>query len=188
MALLVYSAIASLDGYVTDASGDFDWAEPDETVHTFVNDLERQVGTYLFGRRMYEVMSVWQTLGTDPGHPAYIQDYGRIWRAADKVVYSKTLESASTPRTRIEREFDPEAVRRMKASAVKDLSIGGPTIAATAIRAGLVDEYMLFVAPVAVGGGLPFLPPGLRLDLTLVEERSFPNGMVCLRYRDPSTR
>ncbi|MHB1342070.1 MAG: dihydrofolate reductase family protein [Coriobacteriia bacterium] len=182
MARLIYSAITSLDGYVADASGRFDWAEPDEAVHAFINDLERSVGTYLFGRRMYEVMAVWETLGSESAHPAYIRDYGALWRAADKVVYSTSLTEASTARTRIEREFDPEAVRRMKVELRSDVSIGGPTLAAHAIRTGLVDEYQLFVVPVAVGGGLPFLPGGTALDLELLDEQRFENGTVYLRY------
>ena len=181
MARLIYSAITSLDGYVADESGRFDWAQPDEVVHTFINELERSVGTYLYGRRMYDVMAAWETLGSDPTQPAYIRDFGMIWRAADKIVYS-TLATVSTARTRIEREFDPEAVRQMKADLESDISIGGPTLAASAIRAGLVDGYLLFIAPVVVGGGLPFLPRGIRLDLELSDERRFASGMVYLRY------
>lgn len=182
MARLIYSAIASLDGYVADESGHFDWAEPDEAVHVFVNDLERSVGTCLYGRRMYEVMAAWETLDSDLGQPPYIRDFARIWQAADKIVYSTTLPAVSTARTRIAREFDPEAVRLMKANLESDIIIGGPTLAADAIRAGLVDEYHLFVAPVAVGGGLRFLPGHIRLDLVLLDERRFVNGMVYLRH------
>jgi dihydrofolate reductase len=183
MAELIYSAIMSLDGYVADEEGKFDWAEPDDEVHAFVNDLERPIGTNLYGRRMYEVMAYWETAHTVPDQPSEILDYAEIWRAADKVVYSTTLEEASTARTRIEREFDPDAVQRMKADAERDLSIGGPTLAAQAIAAGLVDELHLFVAPVVVGGGTRSLPDGVRWDLDLADERRFRNGVVYLRYR-----
>ncbi|HZJ04802.1 MAG TPA: dihydrofolate reductase family protein, partial [Nocardioidaceae bacterium] len=152
MAKLIYSAITSLDGYVADRDGNFDWAAPDEEVHAFVNDLERPVGTYLYGRRMYEVMAVWETADFLTDQPAVIQDFARIWRAADKVVYSTTLATVSSARTRIERVFDPEAVRQMKASAIRDISVGGPDLAAQAIKAGLVDECHLFIAPIVVGG------------------------------------
>ena len=174
--MLVYSAIASLDGYVADADGRFEWSAPDEEVHAFVNDLERPVGTFLLGRRMYDVLAVWETMD-DPA-PA-MRDFAQIWRAADKVVYSRTLGEPSTARTRIEREFDPEAVRRMEG----ELSIGGPELAGHAIRAGLVHELRLFVSPVVVGGGTAALPDGVRWDLELVEERRFGNGVVFLRYR-----
>jgi dihydrofolate reductase len=177
--MLVYSAIASLDGYVADADGRFEWSAPDEEVHAFVNDLERPVGTFLLGRRMYEVLVAWETID-DPA-PA-MRDFAQIWRAADKVVYSRTLESASSARTRIEREFDPEAVRRMKAEG--ELSIGGPELAAHAIRARLVDELRLFLAPVVVGGGTPALPDGVRWPLELVDQRRFGNGVVYARYRN----
>jgi dihydrofolate reductase len=183
MAELIYSAIMSLDGYVADEEGNFDWAEPDDEVHAFVNDLERPIGTYLYGRRMYEVMTYWETAHTVPDQPPVILDYAQIWQAADKVVYSTTLEEASTARTRIEREFDPDAVRRMKATAERDISIGGPTLAARAIVAGLVDELHLFVAPVVVGGGTRSLPDDVRWDLDLTDERRFGNGVIYLRYR-----
>jgi dihydrofolate reductase len=182
MAKLIYSAITSLDGYVADEDGNFDWAEPDEEVHTFVNDLERSVGTYLYGRRMYEVMRAWETI-TFADQPPFIQDYAEIWRAADKIVYSKTLETVSSARTRIERDFDPDAVRQLKASAGRDISVGGPGLAAHAIKAGLVDEYHLFVAPMVVGGGTQSLPNDVRLKLELLDERRFDNGVVYLRYR-----
>ncbi len=182
MARLSYLAITSLDGYVADESGRFDWAEPDEAVHIFVNDLVRSAGTYLCGRRMYEVMAVWETLDSDLEQPPYIRDFARIWQAADKIVYSRTLTAVATARTRIEREFDPEVVRRMKANLESDIMIGGPTLASEAIEAGLVDEYHLFVAPVAVGGGLRFLPDHIRLDLVLLDERRFASGMVYLHY------
>lgn len=183
MAKLIYSAIASLDGYVADENGNFDWAEPDEEVHAFVNDLERPVGTYLYGRRMYETMAAWETDATLASQSELMLDFARIWRAAEKIVYSTTLETASTGRTRIERDFDPGAVRRMKASAGSDLTIGGPGLAAHAFRAGLVDECRLFVAPVVVGGGRRSLPDDLHLELELLDERRFGNGMVHLHYR-----
>jgi dihydrofolate reductase len=183
MARLIYSAIASLDGYVADEDGNFDWAEPDEEVHRFVNDLERPVGTYLMGRRMYEVMAYWETADTVAGQADYALDFARVWQAADKVVYSRTLEAPSTARTRIERDFDPEAVRQLKAAAGADLSIGGPGIAAEALKAGLVDELHLFLSPVVVGGGNRALPDDLRLRLELLDERRFGNGVVHLHYR-----
>jgi dihydrofolate reductase len=181
MAKLIYSTITSLDGYVADEDGKFDWAEPDEEVHSFVNDLYRPVGTFLFGRRMYEVLVAWEALEL-ADQPSYIQDFAEIWRTADKVVYSKTLETASSARTRIERDFEPEAVRQLKATAERDLSVGGPDLAAQALEAGLVDEIHLVVAPVVVGGGNQALPDKVRLDLELLDERRFGNGMVHLRY------
>ena len=180
MAKLIYSAIASLDGYVADEDGNFDWAEPDEEVHRFVNDLERPVGTYLYGRRMYEVMASWETAG-GADQPAFVRDYAEIWRAADKVVFSTTLDVVTTPRTRLERTLDPDAVRALKAEG--DVSIGGPNLAAHALRAGLVDELHLFLNPVVVGGGTAALPDGLRTDLELVSERRFGNGVVHVHYR-----
>jgi dihydrofolate reductase len=183
MAKLIYSTIASLDGYVADETGEFDWAAPDEQVHAFVNDLERPIGTYLYGRRMYEVMSVWQTMDTGPDHSGVMRDFATIWKGAEKVVYSSTLSSASTPRTRIEQTFDPAAVRALKAGAERDISIGGPTLAAHALRAGLVDECQFFLSPIAVGGGTPSLPDGLRMPLELVGERRFDSGVVYLHYR-----
>lgn len=182
MAQLTYTGITSLDGYVADRNGDFSWSEPNEEVHTFVNDLERDVGTYLFGRRMYGVMSVWETLGSAE-EPGYIQDYARIWQAADKIVYSTTLATASTARTRIEPTFNPEAVRQLKESSSREISVGGATLAASALSAGLVDECRLFINPVVVGGGTPYLPDGLGLKLELLEEYRFGNGVVYLRYR-----
>jgi dihydrofolate reductase len=182
MAKLIYSAIASLDGYIADKDGNFEWAVPDEEVHTFINDLERPVGTYLYGRRMYEVMAGWETDPALAGQAPYLRDFANIWQAADKVVYSTTLATPSTARTRIERAFDPEAVRRMKAAADADLSVGGPDLAAQAFRAGLVDELHLLLAPVVVGGGNQALPDKVRLGLELLDERRFGNGMVYLRY------
>ena len=183
MANLIYSAITSLDGYVNDEEGGFGWAEPDEEVHSFVNELERPVGTYLYGRRVYEVMHYWEDPDGLDAQPSYIRDYAGIWQAADKVVYSSSLESASTARTRIQREFDPAAVRRMKESAPADLSVGGPTLAAEALRAGLVDELHQFLNPVVVGGGTAWLPSGLRLELELLDERRFAGGVVHLHHR-----
>jgi dihydrofolate reductase len=182
VAKLFYSSIASLDGYIADEDGNFDWAEPDEEVHTGVNDLTRSVGTFLLGRRMYEVLVAWETMDTGD-QPPFIQDFAEIWRAAEKIVYSKTLATASSAKTRIERDFDPDAVRALKASSDRDLTVGGPGLAAHAIRAGLVDECHLFVVPVVVGGGTRFLPDGTHWVLELVDERRFGNGMVYLRYR-----
>jgi dihydrofolate reductase len=183
MAKLIYSAIASLDGYTADADGRFDWAAPDDEVHAYVNDLERPIGTYLYGRRMYETMAVWETMGDGLDEHPITRDFGEIWRSADKVVYSTTLETASTPRTRIERAFEPDAVREMKADAARDITIGGATLAGEALRAGLVDECHLFLTPVIVGGGTPALPDGVRLQLELLDERRFGGGVVYLRYR-----
>jgi dihydrofolate reductase len=182
MARLIYAAIASLDGYVEDESGGFGWSEPDEEVHSFVNDLERPVGTHLYGRRMYETMAVWETAHTAPDQPPHILDFAAIWQAADKIVYSRTLAEATTSRTRIEPEFDPNAVRELKEEAERDLAIGGAELAAQALSAGLVDEIHLFLAPVSVGGGKPALPAGLRLDLELHYHRRFGNGTVHMRY------
>jgi dihydrofolate reductase len=183
MAKLIYSTQSSLDGYINDEQGKFDWARPDEEVHTFFNDLERPVGTNLYGRRMYETMRYWQDPPDLDQQPAYIRDFAEVWQDADKIVYSRTLESPTTPRTRIEPEFDPEAVRELKASADADLSIGGPGIAAEALRAGLVDELHQVVYPVIVGGGTHWLPDSLRLDLELVDSRRFASGSVLLHYR-----
>ena len=183
MAKLIYSAITSLDGYIEDAQGKFDWAAPDEEVHAFANDLERPIGTHLFGRRMYEVMVFWETAHTVAGQPPEILDYAELWQSADKIVYSRTLKTVSSARTRIEREFDPQAVRQLKERARRDISIGGPELAAQAIMAGLVDEYHLFVNPVMVGGGKRALPDDVRVDLELLDERRFGNGVVHLHYR-----
>jgi dihydrofolate reductase len=180
-AKLIYSAITSLDGYVADREGRFDWSAPDEEVHAFVNDLEREVGTHLFGRRMYEVLSVWETMETDR-EPAVIKDYAEIWRGADKIVYSTTLDAPWTARTRIERSFDPAVVRELKESAGRDLSVGGPGLAAQAITGGLVDELHLFVTPVVVGGGKQWLPDDVRFQLELVDEHRFGNGVIHLHY------
>ena len=187
MAKLIYAAITSLDGYVADTSGRFDWAAPDEDVHAFVNELERPVGTYLYGRRMYEVLRPWETMNL-ADQPSFMRDFAEIWRAADKVVYSKTLATVTTARTRLERDFDPEAIRVMKAHAERDITVGGPHLAAQAIKAGLVDAYDLIVAPIVVGGGNHFLPGGVRLELELLDERHFGNGMVHLHYRSATPR
>lgn len=183
VAKLIYSTLASLDGYTEDEDGRFDWAKPDEEVHTFFNELERPVGTHLYGRGMYETMVYWESAEIVEGQPPYIREFAEIWRAAEKVVYSRTLKEASSARTRIERDFDPEEVRRMKDSAERDLAIGGPELAAEAFAAGLVDELHLCLVPVAVGGGKPALPHR-RLDLELLDERRFANGTIYLHYRD----
>lgn len=182
MAKLIYSAIASLDGYVEDAGGRFAWAAPDPEVHAFVNDRERPIGTYLYGRRMYETMVAWETMTTGPDQPEEIRDYARIWRAADKVVFSRTLEHVASDRTRIEREFDPARVGAMKATADRDLSIGGPELARAAIEARLVDEIHLFLHPIVVGGGRPALPPDVRMSLALIDARRFDGGVVYLAH------
>jgi dihydrofolate reductase len=183
--MLTYSALCSLDGFIEDEAGKFDWAEPAEDVHTFLNDLERGVGTYLLGRRTYEVMVAWETFELE-GQPPYIRDFAEIWRAADKVVFSHTLEAASSERTRIERAFDHEAVRRLKED--HHVNIGGPVLAAHAFEAGLVDEVYLLVAPILVGGGKRCLPVGVRIELDLLDERRFDNGVVYLRYRTGADR
>jgi dihydrofolate reductase len=182
MAKLIYEPISSVDGYVSDAGGKFDWAAPNEEVHRFVNDLERPVGAYLYGRRMYEVMAAWEDPPPAGGQPRFMHDFAEIWQAAEKIVYSKTLAAASTARTRIEREFDPEAVGQLKATSQRDLSVGGPELAAQALEAGLVDELQLLIAPVIVGGGKRSLPDDVRSDLELLEERRFGSGFVYLHY------
>jgi dihydrofolate reductase len=180
MARLIYSAIASLDGYIVDEQGKFDWAAPDQEVHAFVNDLERPVGTYLYGRRMYETMVYWET---DDDQAAVARDYAEIWRAAEKVVYSRTLPTVSSERTRIEREFDAAAIKRLKESARSDISIGGAELAGQAIAEGLVDECHLVLVPVLVGGGKRALPAGVHAELELLDERRFRSGVVYLHYR-----
>jgi dihydrofolate reductase len=182
VARLVYAGITSLDGYTVDAEGSFAWAEPDEEVHGFVNDLERRVGTYLYGRRLYETMRVWQTVSDDAG-PEVARDFARVWREADKVVYSRTLGEVSTPRTLLERDFDPAVVRALVDAADRDVSVGGATLAACALRANIVDELHQFLHPVVVGGGTPYLPEGVRLDLELLDERRFESGVVHLHHR-----
>jgi dihydrofolate reductase len=187
MARLIYSAITSLDGYVEDAQGKFEWAEPDEEVHAFVNDLERPIGMYLYGRRMYETMVFWESPPELTAQPPYVQDFAEIWQKADKLVYSQKLQTVTSAKTRIERDFDPESVRRLKATAGADLSVGGPELAAQAIEAALIDEYHLFLAPVLVGGGKRSLPSNdVRVNLELLDQRRFRNGTVYLRYRTRS--
>ena len=183
MAKLIYAAIASLDGYVEDTDGRFDWSAPDEEVHAFVNDLERSIGTYLYGRRMYETMVFWETAATDTDEPAVFRDYAEVWRAAEKIVYSRTLPDVSSASTRIEREFDRDAVRQRKQSATADISIGGAELAGQAIRAGLVDECHLFLCPIVIGGGKRALSDNVRVELELLDERRFASGVVHLHYR-----
>ena len=183
MAKLIYSAITSLDGYVEDTYGKFDWAAPDEEVHAFVNDLERPIATYLYGRRMYDTMAFWETAGTRREEPAVFRDYAEIWRAAEKIVYSRTLQAASSARTRIERDFSPGALRELKSASGADMTIGGAELAGQAIAAGLVDECQLFLNPVVVGGGKRALPDHVRAGLELLNERRFKSGVVYLHYR-----
>ena len=183
MARLIYGVLASLDGYTADEQGNFDWAAPDEEVHRFVNELERPIGTYLYGRRMYEVMLYWETAHEAADQPDYIREYADIWQGADKVVYSTTLQTASSARTRIEPAFDAETIRQLKASTDHDISVGGPHLAAQAITAGLVDEFHFFIAPIAVGGGNPALPDNARIEVELVDQHRFGSGMVHLHYR-----
>jgi dihydrofolate reductase len=183
MARLIYSAITSLDGYVEDEDGNFDWAAPDEEVHRFVNDLERPVGTYLYGRRMYETMVYWETAHTRANQLPVVRDFAELWQAGDKVVYSRTLKTVSSARTRIERHFDAEAIREMKTRADRDITVGGPELAAQALAAGLVDECHLLLTPIVVGGGKRSLPSNVRLELELLDERRFGSGVVHLHYR-----
>ena len=183
MAHLIYSAISSLDGYIEDTEGKFDWAAPDEEVHAFANDLERTASTHLYGRRMYETMQVWETEPEFTADSALLRDYAALWQAADKIVYSTTLKSVSTLRTRIERHFDVDAIRQLKETADGDISIGGPEIAARAFQSGLVDEIQLFLVPILVGGGKKALPAAVRLELELMEEKRFKGGVAVLRYR-----
>ena len=187
MAKLIYAAIASLDGYVADEQGRSDWAMPDEEVHAFVNDLERPIGTYLYGRRMYETMVFWETASMEADEPAVFRDYAEIWRAAEKIVYSRTLQTVSSARTRIERELDRDAVRRLKQSLGTDIAVGGAELAGHAIGAGLVDECHLFLCPIVVGGGKRALHDSVRAQLELLDERRFRNGVVHLHYRVGTT-
>jgi dihydrofolate reductase len=182
MAKLIYSAIASLDGYTADEQGNFDWAAPDDELHAFVNDRMRPIGTHLYGRRMYETMVAWETEDTSDDAAPVMRDFADLWQAADKIVYSRTLEKASSARTRIERSFDSESVRKLKAEATRDIVVGGAELAGEALRAGLVDELELFLVPVVVGGGTRALPDDVRLELELRDERRFGNGTVQLRY------
>ena len=183
MPKLIYQAIASLDGYVEDEAGNFDWAAPDAEVHAFVNDLERPIGTYLYGRRMYETMVFWETVSTGSDESAVARDFAEIWRAAEKIVYSRNLETVSSARTRIERDLEPEAVRRLKQTSHTDITIGGAELAGQALALGLVDECHLFLGPIVVGAGKRALPDNVRAQLELLEERRFRNGVVYLRYR-----
>ena len=183
MAKLIYSMITSLDGYTEDEHGDFGWGAPaDGEVHSYINELASSVGTYLYGRRMYETMVYWETAHTIADQPQVVLDWARQWQATEKIVYSSTIAEPRSARTRIEREFDPDTIRRLKASADRDITVDGPELAAQALRAGLVDEIQIIVCPVVVGGGKRFFPDGVRLDLELVEERQFGNGVVVLRY------
>jgi dihydrofolate reductase len=180
---LVYATITSLDGFVADESGRFDWAMPDEELHGYVNDRERGVGTYLYGRRLFEVMRYWETADQDPSLSDVELDYTRVWQGADKVVYSRTLDAVDTRRTRLERDFDPAAVRALVDAADRDVSVGGPGLAAHALRAGIVDQVHQYLHPVVVGGGTPHLPPGTHLDLELVDVHRFGSGVVHLHHR-----
>jgi dihydrofolate reductase len=186
VAKLIYSALASLDGYVADAAGNFDWAEPDEEVHRYINDLERPLGTHLYGRRMYEVMVARESINTEGDSPSFIRDFAGIWQAADKIVFSRTLKSVSSTRTRLERDFEPAAIRALKAEAARDISVGGPALAAVAIQNGLVDALHLFLVPVLVGSGNHALPNEGRIQLELLDQRRFRNGVVHLHYRTRS--
>ena len=186
MAKLIYDAFTSLDGYVADEDGNFDWAELDEEVYAFINNRERQIGTYLFGRKMYETMAVWERPDVIPDLPAVALEFAPTWQAAEKIVYSRTLQTVSTAKTRLEREFDAEVVRELKAGATRDVVVGGPELAAHAIRAGLVDEYDLLIAPIIAGSGNPYLPGKVRVKLELLDERKFDNGLIHVRYRAKS--
>ena len=183
MAKLIYSAICSLDGYVADAEGNFDWAAPDDELHSFVNDLERPIGTHLYGRRMYETMRFWETPEASTDQAVVSRDYAEIWRSADKIVFSRTLDHVSSAKTHIEREFEPDAIRRLKEEAERDIGIGGPGLAGEAIRAGLVDEYHLFLNPIVVGGGNPALPSDAHIVLELIDQRRFGSGVIHLHYQ-----
>jgi dihydrofolate reductase len=183
MPKLIYQAIASLDGYVEDEAGNFDWAAPDREVHAFVNDLERPIGTYLYGRRMYETMVYWETVSTGTDQPAESRDFAEIWRAAEKIVYSRRLETVASARTRIERDLDADAVRRLKETSTADITIGGPELAGQALALGLVDECHLFLGPIVIGAGKRALPDNVRTQLELLDECRFRNGVVHLRYR-----
>ena len=183
MAKLIYISNVSVDGCIEDEHGSFDWTEPDDEVFAFITDLVRSVGTYLCGRRLYETMAVWETDPALAAQSELLADFANVWQAADKVVYSTTLEAVSTAKTRLERSFAPDSVRDMKASAASDLTVGGANVAAHAFKAGLVDECQLFVHPVLVGAGKPALPSDTRAELELLDERRFSNGVVYLRYR-----
>jgi dihydrofolate reductase len=180
---LIYSMLASLDGYVADQEGSFDWAVPDNDVHSFINQLEQPVDTYLYGRRMYETMLAWETMDTGADQPRALVEFAHMWRAATKMVYSRTLSTVSSVRAHLSRDFDPEAVRQMKARPGGDMSVSGPNLAASAFRAQLIDELQLFITPIMVGGGARALPDDVRVKLELSDERRFGNGVVYLRYR-----
>ena len=186
MAKLIYSGVTSLDGYVEDETGNFEWAELDEEVYAFINNRERQIGTYLLGRRMYETMAVWETPDVIPIGTAAMLEYGQIWQAAEKIVYSTTLHTVAAAKTRLERKFEADVVRELKSGATRDVAVGGAALAAHAIRAGLVDEYNLLIAPIIAGGGKPYLPGKVALELELLDEHRFDDGMVHLRYRAKS--
>jgi len=183
MGTLIYTAITSLDGYIEDVDGRFDWSVPDAEVHAFANELERTIGIHLYGRRMYETMAVWETVEAGPDVDPVEVEYAELWRDLDKVVFSTTLEDVWTARTRLERSFDAAAVRRLKEGAVADLSVSGPALATHAFAAGLVDEVHLLVNPILVGAGKPGLPAGVRVELELVDEHRFSNGVVHLHHR-----
>ena len=185
MAKLIYFTPTSLDGYIADETGNPDWATPDEEVFAFINDLERPIGMYLYGRKMYETMAVWETPEVIPGRTPAMLEFARSWQAADKIVYSKRRETVSTQKTRLEREFQPQMIRELKAQSPLDIAVAGPTLAAHGIRTGLVDEYRLLIVPTMLGGGTPVLPSNVRIRLDLLDERRFGNGMVYLRYRAP---
>ena len=179
---MIYFTPTSLDGYIADETGNPDWAAPDEEGFAFISDLLRPIGLYLYGRKMYETMAIWETPDVIPGRTPGMLDFARIWQAADKIVYSKSLETVSTPKTRLKREFEPQLVRDLKAQLPHDLSVGGPALAAQALRAGLVDEYHLLVVPTMLGGGKRVLPSNVCVRLGLLDERRFANGWVYLRY------
>ena len=186
MVKLIYVSNVSLDGYTEDEHGRFDWTATDDELFALITDLVRPVGTYLYGRRMYDTMALWET---DPGLAAQSElmaDFANVWQAADKVVYSTTLDAVSTAKTRLEHSFDPASVRALKASAASDLTVGGPHLAAHARKAGLVDECHLFIRPVLLGGGKPALPSDTRAELELLDDRRLGNGVVYLRYRIPT--
>jgi dihydrofolate reductase len=185
MAKLIYLSNVSLNGYTEDEHGSFDWSAPDDELFAFITDLVRPVGAYLYGRRMYDTMAVWETDPALAAQSKLMADFADVWQGAEKVVYSTTLAATSTAKTRLERNFDPASVRDLKASASSDLTIGGPHLAAQALKAGLVDECHLFIRPVLMGGGNPALPSGTRADLELLDDRQLGNGVVYLRYRIP---
>ncbi len=182
MSKLIYFTPTSLDGFIAGETDSMDWSVPDEEISAFINDVHRPIGTYLYGRKEYETMAVWETPDAIPGLTPAMMDFSRIWQAAVKIVYSKSLETVSTPNTRLEREFEPQAVRDLKAQLPHDISVAGPNLAAQAIRAGLVDEYHLLVVPMMLGGGKPVLPGSVRVKLDLLDERRVGYGWVYLRY------